>query len=88
MRSKRGGGGDRKEKMARYLESKQYHYERQSKRHNNFMFEALGTEGIEVSLTEMRIPEGKADFRVEIFRSILHALFLICIWMRMSPGQL
>ena len=52
------------------------------------MFEALGTKGIEVSLTEMRIPEGKADFRVEIFSSILHALFLICIWMRMSPGQL
>ena len=37
------------------------------------MFEALGTEGIEVPLTEMRIPEGKADFRVEIISSILHA---------------
>jgi len=52
------------------------------------MFEALGTERIEVPLTEMRIPEGKADFRVEIISSILHALFLTCIWVRMSPGQL
>lgn len=74
--------------MARYLESKQHHYERQSKRHNNLMFEALGTERIEVPLTEMRIPEGKADFRVEIISSISHALFLTCIWVRMSPGQL
>ena len=52
------------------------------------MFEALGTEGIEVPLTEMRIPEGKADFRVEIISSILHALFLTCIWVRKSPGQM
>ena len=69
-------------------QAQQYRYERKRKRDDNLRLEASETEGIEVPLTKVRIPEGKADFRADIISSILHALFFMYIWVRMSRGQM
>lgn len=66
-------GRMRLERMAWYLESKiNGTIMRGKRRVDNLMFEASGTEEMDVPLTAARILKEKANFRVEIISLILH----------------